>query len=157
VSFKKGLTLLRYRRNTLQLKWCPNATGRWNIILLLSVTQKCSSKEHDGGGKRQTQTEANFCWMRSSLVASVNVIEFKISEAYSNLHLTNVKYTTYRYSREETVKVMERIRPNSFNLIYLHASLSVQRSFTKWTRVRRTKQQQNIKHAILYNRLHFKA
>jgi hypothetical protein len=28
--------------------------------------------------------------------------------------LANVKYSTYKYSREETLKVMERIRPNSF-------------------------------------------
>jgi hypothetical protein len=32
VSFKKGLTLLHYRRTTIQLNWCPNATGCWNII-----------------------------------------------------------------------------------------------------------------------------
>jgi hypothetical protein len=30
VSFKKGLTFLHYRRNTIQLKRCPNATGCWN-------------------------------------------------------------------------------------------------------------------------------
>jgi hypothetical protein len=35
VSFKKGLNLLHYRRNTIQLKWCPIATGCWNIILSL--------------------------------------------------------------------------------------------------------------------------
>jgi hypothetical protein len=42
------------------------------------------------------------------------VIEFETSEAYSNLDLTNVKYSTYKQSREEILKVMGRIRPNSF-------------------------------------------
>jgi hypothetical protein len=30
------------------------------------------------------------------------------------LDLTNVKYSTYKQSREENLKVMERIRPNIF-------------------------------------------
>jgi hypothetical protein len=33
--------------------------------------------------------------MRSRLLASVDVIEFQTTEAYSNLELTNVKYSTY--------------------------------------------------------------
>jgi hypothetical protein len=45
--------------------------------------------------------------MRSSLLASVDVIEFQTTEAYSNLDLTNVKYSTYKQSREENLKVME--------------------------------------------------
>jgi hypothetical protein len=32
----------------------------------------------------------------------------------SNLDLTDVKYSTFKQSREEYLKVMERIRPNSF-------------------------------------------
>jgi hypothetical protein len=36
------------------------------------------------------------------------------TEAYSNLDLTNIKHNTYKQSREENLKVMERIRPNSF-------------------------------------------
>jgi hypothetical protein len=39
--------------------------------------------------------------MRSSLLASVDVIEFHTTEAYSNLGLTKVKYKTYKHSREE--------------------------------------------------------
>jgi hypothetical protein len=38
--------------------------------------------------------------MRSSLLASVEVMEFQTTEAYSNLDLTKVKYNTYRHSRE---------------------------------------------------------
>jgi hypothetical protein len=52
--------------------------------------------------------------MRSSFLASVDVIEFQTTEAYSNLDLTNVKYSTCKQSREEDLKVVERIRPNSF-------------------------------------------
>jgi hypothetical protein len=52
--------------------------------------------------------------MRSSLLAPVDAIEFQITEAYSNLDLTNVKYIAYKQSREENLKVMERIRPNGF-------------------------------------------
>jgi hypothetical protein len=52
--------------------------------------------------------------MLSSLLASVDVMEFQIIEAYSNFDLTNVKYSTYKQSREEDLKVRERIRPNSF-------------------------------------------
>jgi hypothetical protein len=52
--------------------------------------------------------------MRSSLLASVDVREFQTIEAYSNLDLTNVKYSTYKLSREEYLKVIERIRPNNF-------------------------------------------
>jgi hypothetical protein len=52
--------------------------------------------------------------MRSSLLASVDVIEFLTTEAYSNLDLTKVKYSTDKQSKEKNLKVMERIRPNSF-------------------------------------------
>jgi hypothetical protein len=52
--------------------------------------------------------------MRLSFLASVDVIEFQTTEAYSNLDLTNVKYSTYKQSREENLKVTERIMPNSF-------------------------------------------
>jgi hypothetical protein len=40
--------------------------------------------------------------------------EFQTAQAYSNSALTNVKYSTYRQSWEENVKVIERLRPNSF-------------------------------------------
>jgi hypothetical protein len=52
--------------------------------------------------------------MRSGMLASVDVIEFQTTEAYSNFDPTNVKYGTCKQSREENLKVMERIRPNSF-------------------------------------------
>jgi cellobiose-specific phosphotransferase system component IIB len=44
------------------------------------------------------KTDANFCWMRSSSLASVEVIEFRTTEAYSNLDLTKVKYSTCKHS-----------------------------------------------------------
>jgi hypothetical protein len=52
--------------------------------------------------------------MCSSLWTSVDVIEFQTTEAYSNLDLTNVKYSTYKQSKEENLRVMERIRLNRF-------------------------------------------
>jgi hypothetical protein len=52
--------------------------------------------------------------MRSSLLASVDTIEFQTTEAYSNLDLTKIKYSTYKHYRERNLKVMERIRPKSF-------------------------------------------
>jgi hypothetical protein len=52
--------------------------------------------------------------MHSSLLASVDMIEFHTSEAYSNLYVTKVKYSTYRKSIEENLNVIERIRPNTF-------------------------------------------
>jgi hypothetical protein len=58
--------------------------------------------------------------MHSSLLASVDVIEFQTTEAYSNLDPNDVKYNIYKQSRDENLKVMERIRPNSFkNLLFM--------------------------------------
>jgi hypothetical protein len=54
--------------------------------------------------------------MRSSLLASVVVIEFRTTEAYSSFDLTKVKYNIYRQSREENEKVKVRTSPN--NLIH---------------------------------------
>jgi hypothetical protein len=39
--------------------------------------------------------------MLSRLLASVDVIEFYTTEAYSNLGMTKVKYKTHKHSREE--------------------------------------------------------
>jgi hypothetical protein len=39
--------------------------------------------------------------MRSSLLASVNVIEFQTEDAYSSLDLTNVVYNLSIHSRDE--------------------------------------------------------
>jgi hypothetical protein len=48
------------------------------------------------------------------MLAEVDVIEFQNTEAYSNFDLTNVKYSTYRQSSDANLKVMERIRRNTF-------------------------------------------
>jgi hypothetical protein len=58
------------------------------------------------------QTDANFCSLHSSLLIRVDVTEFQTTDAYSNLDLTNVKYSMYVQPREENLKVAERIRPN---------------------------------------------
>jgi hypothetical protein len=47
--------------------------------------------------------------MRSSLLASVVVIEFQTTEAYSSLDLIKVQYNIYREPREEKGKVIVRI------------------------------------------------
>jgi hypothetical protein len=39
--------------------------------------------------------------MHSSLLASVDVIEFHATQAYSYLGLTEVRYKIYKHSREE--------------------------------------------------------
>jgi hypothetical protein len=52
--------------------------------------------------------------MRSNLVESVDVMEFQATEAYSNLDLTSARYSTYKESREENLKVIERMRPSNF-------------------------------------------
>jgi hypothetical protein len=48
-------------------------------------------------------TDAKFCWMHSSLLASVEVMEFQIIETYYNFDLTKVRYSTYKHSREENL------------------------------------------------------
>jgi hypothetical protein len=57
----------------------------------------------------------NFRWMRSSLFASVDVMEFQTTEAYSTLALTKVEYNTNMHSRVEKLNVTLRIRPSNFN------------------------------------------
>jgi hypothetical protein len=51
--------------------------------------------------------------MRSSLFASVDVIEFETKDAYSSLDLTNGIYNVSIHSGDEKLKVMLRTRPNS--------------------------------------------
>jgi hypothetical protein len=51
------------------------------------------------------QTATNFCWMCSSLLASIDVIEFQTTEACSSLDVTRVKYNMYIYSMDEEMKV----------------------------------------------------
>jgi hypothetical protein len=55
----------------------------------------------------------NLHWMRSSLLALVDVIEFQTVEMYSSLALSEVKYNTYMHSRDEKLKVMLRTRPKN--------------------------------------------
>jgi hypothetical protein len=54
--------------------------------------------------------------MRSSVLASVDVIEFQTTEAYATLDLTRVKYNRYMHLRDEKENVMLRTRPK--NLIH---------------------------------------
>ena len=49
--------------------------------------------------------------MRSSFLASVEVIEFHTTDAHSNLGLTSEKYKLNKLSRVENEKVILRIRP----------------------------------------------
>jgi hypothetical protein len=48
-----------------------------------------------------------------SLLASVDVIEFQTTDAYSSLDLTDAVYNLNIHSIEEKLKVMLRTRPNS--------------------------------------------
>jgi hypothetical protein len=61
--------------------------------------------------KRLKQRAANLCWMRSSLLASVDVIEFQTTDAYANLDLTNTMYNLSIHSTDEKLKVMLRTGP----------------------------------------------
>jgi hypothetical protein len=51
--------------------------------------------------------------MRSSFLASVEVIEFHTTNAYSNLGLTSEKYKINKLSIVENEKVILRMRPKS--------------------------------------------
>jgi hypothetical protein len=51
--------------------------------------------------------------MRSSFLASVEVIEFHTTDAYSNLGLKSEKYKINKLSRVENEKVILRMRPKS--------------------------------------------
>jgi hypothetical protein len=62
---------------------------------------------------RKETIKTEDCWMRSSLLASVDVTEFQTTDAYSSLDLTNVIYTLSIHSRDEKLKVMLQTRPNS--------------------------------------------
>jgi hypothetical protein len=53
--------------------------------------------------------------MRSSLLASVEVMEFHAAETFSKLGVTNVQYSIKRLCREEKEKVTDLINP--INLI----------------------------------------
>jgi hypothetical protein len=49
--------------------------------------------------------------MHTCLLASVNMTEAQTSGTYSNFGRTNVKFNTYKQTREEILYVMERISP----------------------------------------------
>jgi hypothetical protein len=51
--------------------------------------------------------------MRSSFLASVEVIEFLTTDVYSNLGLPSEKYKINKLSRVENEKVILRMRPKS--------------------------------------------
>ena len=51
--------------------------------------------------------------MRSSFLASVEVIELHTMDAYSNLGITSEKYKVNKLSRVEYEKVILRMRPKS--------------------------------------------
>jgi hypothetical protein len=53
---------------------------------------------------RQKQTDANFCWMRSRLLASVDVIGLQTTEAYSNHQLEAVR-EQQESKRQETSQI----------------------------------------------------
>jgi len=76
--------------------------------------------------------------MPSSLLASAEVIEFRITEAYSNLGLTTVKYNVSIQSREDKGKATLRTRPSNLviNITMKESSklISNPRSFTKKVR-----------------------
>jgi hypothetical protein len=51
--------------------------------------------------------------MHSSVLASVEVMEFHATEAYSNLGLTDVQYSIRRLCREEKEKITDLINPSN--------------------------------------------
>jgi hypothetical protein len=55
---------------------------------------------------------ANFCSVRSSLLASVGAIEFRAVEEYSGLGLTGVIYID-KLLRVDNQKIAVRIKPNA--------------------------------------------
>jgi hypothetical protein len=54
--------------------------------------------------KRLKQRATNLCWMRSSLLASVDIIDFQTTDAYSILDLTNAMYNLSKHSKDEKLK-----------------------------------------------------
>jgi hypothetical protein len=55
----------------------------------------------------------NFCCIHPSLLASVDVTELQTTEACYSLDRTNIKYSIFKQSREENLKVMEQTKPKS--------------------------------------------
>jgi hypothetical protein len=59
---------------------------------------------------------ANFYWMRSSLLASVDAIEFQITDGYSSLDLTRVRNNIYigqKYTSIQTlIEIVSKLNRN---------------------------------------------
>jgi hypothetical protein len=56
---------------------------------------------------------ADLCWMHSSLLASVDIIEFQTADGFSLIDLTKAINNLCLHSRDEKVNVMLRSRRNS--------------------------------------------
>jgi hypothetical protein len=63
--------------------------------------------------KRSKQRAANFWWMLFTLLASVGVIEFHTTEAYSSLDITRAKYNRHWGTGDEQEKIMLQTRPHN--------------------------------------------
>lgn len=72
---------------------------------------KCSYNWH---GKRSKHTAEIFISLPSSLLASTEVTESQIAEAYATVDLTNIKYNTYIHSREEKMEVILLTGPKNW-------------------------------------------
>jgi hypothetical protein len=68
------------------------------------------------GKKRLKQRAENVYWMRSCLLTSADVIEFRTTDASSNSDLSDVKYNRYSHSKEKKGKGMQRTRPSNLIL-----------------------------------------
>jgi hypothetical protein len=55
--------------------------------------------------ERQKQRAANLCWIRSSLLASVDIMEFQTTDAYYSLDRTGAMYSLSIDSIEEKLKI----------------------------------------------------
>jgi hypothetical protein len=60
---------------------------RCTILSILKLKHNLMNMGKEGLKERA----AHFCWMLSGLLASVDVMEFQITEAYSSLNTTRVK------------------------------------------------------------------
>jgi hypothetical protein len=53
------------------------------------------------GKKPLKQRAANFCWIRSSFLASVDATEFQTTETYSSVDLIDIKYNMFINTRDK--------------------------------------------------------
>jgi hypothetical protein len=91
-----------------------NFSKKESIEAMPPHTKSVQENNNNGPEERELkQRTANLCWMRSSLLASVDITEFQTTDAYSSLDLTNVIYNLSKHSRDEKFKVILRTRPSS--------------------------------------------